>query len=157
MDVMDLRRGLLMLMANQVQNLDNLFSGVQCYHGYFNGSGAITGQWTADTGNREIYTDYIDADKWSAGDVIFFLSKHTESGVPWFAIAAYDANGDFLSRPAYSGTSSIPTDDGYISAGSIQIPSNAKKIKLTARTYGGELFACKSQDFSDAVPFAEVV
>ena len=143
-----------MLMANQVQNLDNLFSGVQCYPGYFNNSGGVAPQ--GDT-TKEIYTDYIDTDKWAAGDYVYFFGRFPVNSGSWFAIAAYDENDGFLSRPTSSGGATNPAGDEYIAMGCIQIPSSAKKIKLSARTYGGELFACKAQDFSDAIPFAEVI
>ena len=152
---MELRRGLLMIMAGQIKNLDNLFANVQMYPGYISGNGstAAPGETT-----KEIYTDYIDTSKWSAGDQIYFLVKYpANNNSMWCSIGVFDENDSFLSRPTSSITtqSQIPVNDGYLLYGVIQIPLTAKKIKLSCRTYGGELFACKAQDFSDSIPFVE--
>jgi len=94
-------------------------------NGYISTNGSIS---TA-TANQEVYTDKLPV---SPGDKIQFSIVFGNTQANWVAYATYKADGTFISRV----TLRNQVSEASFTSGELVMPSNAKFVSFTYRTYG---------------------
>lgn len=92
--------------------------------GYVNSTGGIS----AATSAKEIYSDYIAVSSDQTYNFKNFNSFPVGNAGNWYAVGIYDANKNFISRPA---SPQYGSNDNL----KYHLPSNAAYVRLTFRTY----------------------
>ena len=103
----------------------NLLDVVNYYSGYIAADGGFI-TYPGQVTKGEIYTDLFDV---TSSDMFVFC-EYQSAQQPWFAIASYDADGNFIARNSVSFTTYLDSACGHFI-----IPQNAKKIRFTFRSY----------------------
>ena len=125
------------------------------FTGYLNSPTAFTSQ---NSTNKEVTTDYIDVEAY-AGQTLKFVCKLGNRGGAWLVFYSYKSDKTAASTTrvtciASPSASQYPSgvyieSDGVstsISIGKGKIPSNAKYIRVSLRTYGNAELVISNQD-----------
>lgn len=94
--------------------------------GYITSNGVISAPDA--TTKKEVYTNALPVEK---DDVINIILEYASSNSMWLAYALYDSSQNFVSR-----TTLVDNVTQLSATRSITIPSGAKYIRITYRTYG---------------------
>lgn len=130
--------------------------------GYLNSPTTFASQ---NSTNKEVTTDYIDVASY-VGQTLKFVCKLGNRGIAWLTFYSYKSDKTAVSTTRVNpipspSTSAYPSNvyiesDGVstsISIGKGKIPSNAKYIRISLRTYGNAELVVSNQD-SDLADYA---